>query len=268
VSQPPAAVRAISRHRDKGMRQMLKRPLTSEEIARDLADGSPQVSAAGTHDIGLYAERLSTATFSGRPCLFLDRDGVIVEETHYLHRVQDIVLIPGVAEAIALANRAGIAVVMVTNQAGIGRGLYGWKEFAMVQGAILARLAEDSGARFDMALACAYHADGLGAYAAAHHPWRKPNPGMIAEAAQALGIDLSKSMIVGDKLTDVAAGLNARLPRGALVLTGHGQREVAEARDSFARWHAEGRFRPSVAESAAHAIRDWVSEFGLPRDPA
>ena len=65
----------------------------------------------------------------GRPALFLDRDGAVVEDTEYLCRVEDIVMIPGAAAVIAAANRRGVAVVLVTNQAGIGRGYYGWAEF-------------------------------------------------------------------------------------------------------------------------------------------
>ncbi len=67
-----------------------------------------------------------TRVAPGRPALFLDRDGAVVEETDYLRRVEDIIMIPGAAAAIAAANEHGVAVVMVTNQAGIGRGYYGW----------------------------------------------------------------------------------------------------------------------------------------------
>ena len=72
-----------------------------------------------------------------RPALFLDRDGVIVEEVLYLHRVEEVALLPGAAEAIAAANQRGWLVVVVTNQAGIAHGYYGWKEFQAVQEALL-----------------------------------------------------------------------------------------------------------------------------------
>src|SRR5262245_61929462 len=84
----------------------------------------------------------------GRPALFLDRDGAVVEETGYLCRVDDIVVIPGAAEVIAAANQRSIAVIMVTNQSGIGRGYYGWAEFKSVQDAIIASLAIE-GAKID-----------------------------------------------------------------------------------------------------------------------
>ena len=76
----------------------------------------------------------------GRAALFLDRDGVVVEEVDYLHRVEDLALIPGAAELIAEANRRGIPVVIASNQAGIARGYFGWHEFQQVQAELNRRL--------------------------------------------------------------------------------------------------------------------------------
>lgn len=214
-------------------------------------------------DVGIFAHRFTQVSFCGRPALFLDRDGVIVEDTGYLHRVSDIAFIPGVVKAVAQANRASIAIVMVTNQAGIGRGLYDWKDFATVQQAIYTYYSAH-GSHFDMALACAYHGDGIGAYAVADHPWRKPNPGMLFEAARILGIDLAHSFIVGDRLSDLAAGHAAGLMGGTLVATGHGRQEWAShGEELFARWQAKGRFLPHRAESAQDAIDEWMREQRL-----
>jgi D-glycero-D-manno-heptose 1,7-bisphosphate phosphatase len=88
------------------------------------------------------------------PALFLDRDGVVVVETHYLHEVEKTELIPGAGATIALANQRGLPVVMVTNQGGIGRGLYGWADFEAVQDRIKTELAAQ-GAHFDAICACA-----------------------------------------------------------------------------------------------------------------
>ena len=93
---------------------------------------------------------------AGRPALFVDRDGAVVEDTGYLSRVDDVVLIPGAAQVIAAANQHSVAVIMVTNQSGIGRGYYGWAEFKSVQDAIIASLAAE-GARIDAVYACAHH---------------------------------------------------------------------------------------------------------------
>lgn len=208
---------------------------------------------------GLFACHYAERQFPHHPCLFLDRDGVIVEEVNYLHRPEDIRFISGVLAAIARVNQSGIPVVMVTNQAGIGRGYFGWDEFHALQACIL-REAEAEGAHFDMVLACAYHGDGRGDYAVANHPWRKPNPGMILEAASALAIDPTRSFIIGDCLTDLAAGAAAGLSGGALVETGHGLRDWArDGEGQFARWHRDGRFRPLRAADASVAIADWLA---------
>src|ERR1700689_4700078 len=107
---------------------------------------------------GVWCEIL-TRIAPGRPALFVDRDGAVVEETDYLCRAEDVILIPGAAAAIAVANKHGVAVVMVTNQAGIGRGYYGWSEFQAVQKAIVSALAAQ-GARIDAVYACPHHRDG------------------------------------------------------------------------------------------------------------
>lgn len=208
---------------------------------------------------GLFSRNYAGCQFPNRAGLFLDRDGVIVDEINYLHDPRDVRFIPNVLAAIANVNRLGIPVIMVTNQAGIGRGYFGWNEFHHLQDNILAQAAQE-GAHFDMILACAYHADGKQPYAIANHPWRKPNPGMILEAASVLALDLQHSFIIGDCLTDLAAGSAAGLAGGALVATGHGLRDWnAEGERVFARWFSEGRFKPRRAADAALAIHDWLS---------
>ena len=152
------------------------------------------------------------------PALFLDRDGVVVVETHYLHEVEKTELIPGAGETIALANRRGLHVVLVTNQSGVGRGLYGWAEFEAVQDRIKADLAA-FGAHVDAVCACPFHPDAQGDFGR-DHPDRKPNPGMLMKATQALGIDLAPSWIIGDMHTDMGAGRNAGLAGGVHVQSG------------------------------------------------
>ena len=169
------------------------------------------------------------------PALFLDRDGVVVVETHFLHEVEKTELIPGAGETIALANQRGLHVVLVTNQSGVGRGYYGWTEFHAVQEKIMADLAA-LGAQVDAVCACPYHPEAKAPYDSEHAD-RKPNPGMLLKAAGALGIDLAPSWIVGDLPTDMGAGRNAGLAGGVHVLTGFGpgRREaaLAHASDDF-----------------------------------
>jgi D-glycero-D-manno-heptose 1,7-bisphosphate phosphatase len=159
---------------------------------------------------------IAAGDFAGRPALFLDRDGVIIEDTHYLSRPAEMRMLTGAAEAIARCNRLGIPVVVVSNQSGIGRGLYAWRDFQAVQAALGAALAR-AGARLDATLACAHHADAQAPFNIADHPWRKPNPGMIIVAGEHMKLDLSRSWIVGDRASDIAAGCAARLAGGILV---------------------------------------------------
>lgn len=165
------------------------------------------------------------AAFPGmRPALFLDRDGVIIEDRHYIHKIEDVFFIEGAAQVIAAANRAGVWVVMVTNQAGIARGYYGWEEFAAVQAHVLARLAGE-GARVDAVFACPHHPKGLPPYDHPDPECRKPNPGLLLRATRLLPVDMRASWIIGDRASDIAAGRNAGLAGGIQVLTGHGAEE-------------------------------------------
>jgi D-glycero-D-manno-heptose 1,7-bisphosphate phosphatase len=185
------------------------------------------------------AERLKFVTQDGlwlqvggaarrAPALFLDRDGAVIEEKHYLSEPGGVVLIPGAAAAIRWAAERGWHVVLVTNQAGIGRGLFGWPEFAAVQARIADLLAAD-GAVLDAVVACPFHPDGQGALRHPDHPARKPNPGMLLAAAERLDIELAASWIVGDRVLDIAAGFNAGLAGAVHVSTGHGGSEAARA---------------------------------------
>jgi D-glycero-D-manno-heptose 1,7-bisphosphate phosphatase len=174
-------------------------------------------------------EGAGTSAGSARPAVFLDRDGVIVEEVNYLHRIEDIRYIPGALEAIAKLNKAGLCVVVVTNQAGIGRGYYGWQDYEAVQDRIAADLARVGG-WLDGVWACGYHPDGIGELRT-DHSFRKPNPGMLTAAAERLGLSLGSSWMVGDKALDVEAASRAGLEGAVLVLTGYG----AGMRDEVAR---------------------------------
>lgn len=166
---------------------------------------------------GLWVERVGSTEFpAGRPALFLDRDGTINLDTGYPDDPSAMVLRDGIARVIEAANQRRVPVVVVTNQSGIARGYFGWDAFARVNGRVLDLLAEQN-AFVDMVLACAYHEAGTGPLAVADHPMRKPNPGMLLEASRQLGLDLKRSLIVGDKPADMEAGRRAGLERGWLV---------------------------------------------------
>ena len=197
---------------------------------------------------GVWSEPLADrALTDGKPALFLDRDGVIVEEVNYLHRPADLRLIAGAGEVIGRANRIGLPVVVVTNQAGIARRYYDWPQFIAVQQALTAELAV-TGAHLDGVFACPFHGDGQPPYNIADHPARKPNPGLLLAAETWLGIDLSKSWIAGDRATDIGAGRNAGCAGGIHLLTGHGNRPH-EREAALALVH--GEFQVKVGQSIA-----------------
>jgi D-glycero-D-manno-heptose 1,7-bisphosphate phosphatase len=179
-----------------------------------------------------------------RPLLFLDRDGVIVKEVHYLHRISDIGFYEGVANTIRAARAVGWGAAIITNQAGIGRGLYGWPEFATVNAYILDWL-EAQGAPVDAVLATPHHPEGQTPFQHPDHPMRKPNPGMIVAALTALHGVADKSVVVGDNASDLEAGRRAGLLQGFHVMTGHGERYRKESEAL-----ATERFRVTVVADA------------------
>jgi D-glycero-D-manno-heptose 1,7-bisphosphate phosphatase len=183
---------------------------------------SAELCSALPGDDGLWCQVFTKPGQESRPALFLDRDGVILELVPYLHRIKDVALIAGAVETIAAANRRAVPVVVITNQAGIGRGYYGWKEFQEVQEFILIAL-RNAGARVDGVFACPHHPDATGRYFHSAHLARKPGPGMLLRAADMLRIDLARSWIVGDRSGDLLAGRSAGLQGGVLVRTGLGQ---------------------------------------------
>ena len=198
--------------------------------------------------VALWCESLTPRVSDGRPALFCDRDGVIVEEVGYLGKPADVRIIPAAASLIRAANDHGIRVVVVTNQSGIGRGYYGWDDFRAVQGRIVEELAR-SGAEIDLVIASGHHEKGDGVFASDGHKWRKPSPGMILLAKERLNIDLQGSLIVGDKLSDLQAGHAAGIGNGLLVRTGHGEDAASNlASTSF------GRMTVSVAADASGAL--------------
>lgn len=167
-----------------------------------------------------------------RPALFLDRDGVIVVEVNYLSRREDTLVQPGVAGLIAEISRRGLPVAVVTNQAGIDRGKFGWDDFHAVQAEMTQQLAAQ-GARVDAVAACPFHPNHTEGYGPDHDHWRKPGGGMLLELADRLGIDLGRSWIIGDRANDLRAGLVAGLAGGVHVATGHGS-EGHERADALA----------------------------------
>lgn len=147
----------------------------------------------------------------GLPALFLDRDGVINEEIGYLHRFEDVQFVPGIVPLLQTANRLGVFTCVVTNQAGIGRGLYSEEQFQLLMRSMRAAL-DIEGAHLDAVYHSPFHpVHGVGAYRR-ESPCRKPAPGMLLQAAADHGLDLARSAMVGDRCSDMAAGAAAGVP--------------------------------------------------------
>jgi D-glycero-D-manno-heptose 1,7-bisphosphate phosphatase len=151
------------------------------------------------------------------PAIFLDRDGVIIVEKHYLQDPEQVELYPGIAKKIESLRQFKVPIVVITNQSGIGQGFFGWAEYNLVHQRMLDLLG---GEQLFTAV-----------YANAHHPaeteasWRKPNPGMILQAAEDMNICLESSVMVGDKWIDLKAAAQAGVKHLVHVKTGHGTNE-------------------------------------------
>ena len=159
-----------------------------------------------------------------RPAVFIDRDGTIIVEKVYLSDPEGVELTPGAVDALRALSDAGFALVVVTNQAGIARGLYTVEDYH----AVAARLAEvlaEGAVSIDGTYYCPHHPEWSGPC-----PCRKPGTGMYLEAAEDLGIDLTASFYVGDKLTDVQPRLTLG-GQGVLVRSGYGAELESEAPD-------------------------------------
>lgn len=160
-----------------------------------------------------------------RPAVFLDRDGTIIEESGYLDRLDRLVFFPFSVDAIRVLNRAGFAVVVITNQAGIARGIVRESFVGEAHRHIAAHLAA-GGAHIDGFYFCPHYPSGVVEQYRTVCDCRKPQPGMLRRAAADLDLDLARSFVVGDRWHDLAAG-QAVGARGVLVRTGIGRADEA-----------------------------------------
>ena len=169
----------------------------------------------------LFSEALSFA----KGALFLDRDGVIIEDCHYIKSASEVRLEAGARHLIEQASQNNVPVVIVTNQSGIGRGLLTWNDCTNVNKRMLELLGSE---KYVAAIYANAHCDQT-----QKDSWRKPGPGMILEAARDLNIDLNRSVIIGDRESDMLAGINAGIKYLFHVLTGHGMNEKKNVKALF-----------------------------------
>ena len=147
-----------------------------------------------------------------RPAVFLDRDGTLMEEVDYCADPARVRVLPHAPEALVRLRRHGYALIMATNQSGIGRGYFSEDDFLRVQAECLRQLAP-------AVLDACYHCPDTPEHATIR---RKPGPGMLLEAARDHALDLAGSYMIGDSASDVACGQRAGVAASVLVLTGKG----------------------------------------------
>ena len=154
------------------------------------------------------------------PALFLDRDGVIINDLNYIRDPSLVKLEKGIKELFSKTIKQGWPIIIVTNQSGIERGFLGWKEYKLVNNRMLTLLGK-----------CNYPT-AIYANSQINHKlnncWRKPSPNMLLQASQDFNINLEKSILIGDRLSDVKAGLNAGLSTIYHTATGHGEDERSD----------------------------------------
>lgn len=155
--------------------------------------------------------------------VFVDRDGVIIEDGEYVHRVEDLKLVPGAVEGLRDLSAAGFQIIIVTNQAGIARGFYTEEEYHVFSNQLLAML-EKGGVRIRAVYFCPHHpTEGIGGYKV-DCLCRKPRTGMFQRAAMEQPIEASSSWMIGDKTSDIQAGNDFGL-KTILVRTGYGGKD-------------------------------------------
>jgi len=160
-----------------------------------------------------------------RPAVFLDRDGVLNVEAGYIHRVEDLHLISGAAEAVRQLNDRQLFCCLVSNQSGPARGYYAADHVEALHQRLCQLLQAEADAHLDALYYCPYlspQAGGTEPEFTRWSTWRKPNTGMLVAAAWENDLDLSQSFMVGDKATDVDMAHNAGCT-GILVQTGYGE---------------------------------------------
>ena len=173
--------------------------------------------------------------------VFVDRDGVLNEERNYIHRIEDVVFLPGAATGLKRLVDAGFLLFIVTNQSGIGRGYYTLADAEKVNAHLQAEFA-----RHGVVFRKVYLAP-----EAPDQPsrGRKPSPQFLFDARDEFGVNLSESYMIGDKLIDLECGWNAGVKQSILVRTGYGARTEREAAGKLAR---------AVVVDDAAAAAEWI----------
>lgn len=189
-----------------------------------------------------------------RPAVFLDRDGVLNQEAGYIHKLEDLILIPGVAQAVRSLNEHQIFCCLVSNQAGAARGYYCLAHIEALHQRLSYLLWTEAEAKLDALYYCATLSQPEGGKVAEFcqwSTWRKPNTGMLVSAAWDHNLDLAKSFMVGDKATDIDLAHNAGC-QGILVTSGYGEKVL--------QGKYQHRVQPDYVAAALPQAIAWILE--------
>lgn len=217
---------------EKEILEPLKLPVYSFESSGYFTDiGIPEDYFKANIDIPLITGRKEFRA------AFLDRDGTINREINYLHDKKDLEFIKGAPQAIEKIRELGYIIIVLTNQAGVAKGLYPEEDVVSLHGYMNEMLSDTT--RIDSFYYCPFHENAVIEKYRKASPCRKPGTGMIKQAVEDFGakgieLDLGKSVLIGDTETDIMTGLNAGVGTNILVLSGHGKREDARGADFVA----------------------------------
>jgi len=190
----------------------------------------------------------------GRISVFLDRDGTINEELEYIRDPKDLRLMPGSGQAVLRFNRLGLPVIVISNQSGVARGFLTEGDLIPIHKKLLEELGRD-GARVDRIYYCPHHPTSGNSPYNIVCECRKPKPGMLRWGAEELGIDLSRSFVVGDSIVDIQAG-QAVGATTVLVLTGHGRSSLQQCKQEGIAPDHVGETLREAAEFITQIIRE------------
>ena len=175
---------------------------------------------------------------SNNRAVFLDRDGTIMEDANYVGRIEQVTLIPGVQRALKRLRTANFRLFIITNQSGVGRGFFPREAVEQIHAHLDEEFGE-VGVQFDRYYVCPHHPED-------NCDCRKPKPRFLREAACEYGLDLARCFMIGDRSSDIQAGINAAV-RTVLVLTGAGKETLAKR-----------EVRPDHVVADIGAAADWI----------